>query len=173
MKENFVNCVWYVVCMVCSKSNEYLFETNLKILCHEYIYNNLCINQILKEAKWYFLLTTTLWIWTITILTTWMFFHSSSLSEEVILVVLLPQPPEPFLIDGGGKEDPWVSEEESIALVLINAWFPPVLFNMLDCVLDAWCTSRVLEAFPATVIVFTLCPQEVELLRWCCCWGCG
>ena len=54
-----------------------------------------------------------------------------------MLVVLLPQPPEPFLIDGGGKEDPWVSEEESIALVLINAWFPPVLFNMLDCILDA------------------------------------
>ena len=66
-----------------------------------------------------------------------MFFHSSSLSEEVILVVPLPQPPEPLLIDGGGKEDAWVSEEESIALVLINAWFPPVLFNMLDCTLDA------------------------------------
>ena len=72
-----------------------------------------------------------------TILTTWMFFHSSSLSDEFILDVLLPQPPDPFLIDGGGKEDPWVSEEESIALVLINAWFPPVLFNMLDCILDA------------------------------------
>ena len=66
-----------------------------------------------------------------------MFFHSSSLSGEAVLVVLLPQPPEPFLIDGGSKEDPWVSEEESMALVLINAWFPPVLFNMLDCILDA------------------------------------
>ena len=66
-----------------------------------------------------------------------MFFHSSSLSGEVMLVVLLPQPPEPFLIDGGGKEDPWVSEEESIALVLINAWFPPGLLIMLVCILDA------------------------------------
>ena len=66
-----------------------------------------------------------------------MFFHSSSLSEEVTLVVPLPQPPEPFLIDGGGKEDPWVSEEESIALVLINAWFPPGLLIMLVCILDA------------------------------------